>query len=226
MSIIGGALISAGGSLLSGLLGRRSQKKRDRKSHDFERQRIRMIVNDARLAGIHPLAALGHASGASNPYQVGGGDAFAQGLAESANQVGDAISRRGDKAEQKARLEVLKSEAERNKAEAAAMVAEATSRTQIARATAATRTARAQAKSGIIVAPTNTHIGRDAPPVTTGMIPMSVIEEEHGEIPALLESVMRLPDWARQSIAPVIGRAIAAGKRPHKKSKTHKSIRW
>lgn len=93
-----GALIAAGASLLGGHLNRKAQEKRDRKAHEFERTRIRTVAADAKAAGIHPLAALGAASGYQNPY--GGpvsGSTMGDGFAAAGQYIGDAIDKRGQK---------------------------------------------------------------------------------------------------------------------------------
>lgn len=74
-SVIGG-LLGFGGSLL----GSKSSKKQQQAAHHFEAQRIRMMSNDAKLAGIHPLAALGVASAYQNPYQAIPSGGMSQGL--------------------------------------------------------------------------------------------------------------------------------------------------
>lgn len=69
------ALISAGASLLGGLLGRKSQADANAQNiqlqKDFAQQGIQWKVEDARKAGIHPLYALGAQTASFAPNVVG-----------------------------------------------------------------------------------------------------------------------------------------------------------
>jgi len=56
------------------------------KKETFERQRIQMLAKDARLAGIHPLAAMGAASGYQNPFG---------GASPSGTAIGDGMAALG-----------------------------------------------------------------------------------------------------------------------------------
>lgn len=85
------ALISAGSSILGGLLGS-SEKKKDRQMQkDFAQQGIRWKVADAKAAGIHPLAALGAQTTAYAPVSVGSTD-ISTGLAQAGQDVSRAIN--------------------------------------------------------------------------------------------------------------------------------------
>lgn len=77
-----------------------------RKANAWEAQRIRMLVNDARAAGIHPLAAMGAASGYQNPH----------GLVPSATPIGfdnvggafsEALDRKGEASDRELRKRQL-----------------------------------------------------------------------------------------------------------------------
>lgn len=78
-----GPAISAGGSILGGLLGGSSQKKLWKKQYraqkEFAQHAVRWRAADARAAGISPLVAMG-----MSPYQGG--------FSGSGSPVGDAIS--------------------------------------------------------------------------------------------------------------------------------------
>lgn len=82
-----GAGISTAGSLLGGLLGGGGSpegggaKKAKHHQLDYDRRRIKAIVDGAKDAGIHPLAALG----------VSGGGGFASPVGNGGNWLGDAI---------------------------------------------------------------------------------------------------------------------------------------
>ncbi len=69
------------GPLIEGIFGQKQEKK----SEAFERQRIQMTATDAKAAGIHPLAAIGAASGYTNPFQGSSptGSAIGDGIAAS-----------------------------------------------------------------------------------------------------------------------------------------------
>lgn len=90
-SIIG-AGISAGGGILSGILGNKSSKKQQRAAQAFEAQRIRMMANDAKLAGIHPLAALGVAANYQNPHMGIGDGGFANSIGSAAQSIGSGLT--------------------------------------------------------------------------------------------------------------------------------------
>lgn len=78
-----GALISAGASLLGGLLG--NQQKAAGQEREIELQRefaqngLRWKVEDAKRAGIHPLAALGSSGAQYSPVGLGDNDSAAVG---------------------------------------------------------------------------------------------------------------------------------------------------
>lgn len=116
--IIGGALISAAGSIFT-----------NKKNRDHDARKIRMLANDARAAGIHPLAAMGQQSTYQgvNPLEgaTGAGVAMAQ--------------RKTDRENTSIARDVANSEIKRNEAEAAKMVAEATAVTTNTRLQASQR---------------------------------------------------------------------------------------
>lgn len=79
-----GSLIGAGASLLGGLLGQSSAKEARgdaerlaseniKLQRDFAQQGIRWRVEDAKAAGIHPLAALGAQTTSFSPVNISGG---------------------------------------------------------------------------------------------------------------------------------------------------------
>lgn len=118
------ALIGAGASILGGLLGSKSASKDRALQVEMAKNAIQWRVEDAKKAGIHPLSALGAATPGYAPVGDGG-------LGNAVGQAGEQISRSLDPLN-KAQLDVLRSEAERNRAEAANQVAAARSRTIIA----------------------------------------------------------------------------------------------
>lgn len=80
--IIGGALLTAGSSLLGGVMNSNSTAKTNRlqmiqaaqqteAQREFAQQGIRWKVADAKAAGIHPLAALGAQTQSYSPVSVG-----------------------------------------------------------------------------------------------------------------------------------------------------------
>lgn len=88
-----GALISAGASLLGGLLGKKSQEKAAAKGYaqqkEFAQHGIRWRVADAQAAGIHPLAALGVPLQQVSPIAVG--DTMGSAFASAGQDIGRAI---------------------------------------------------------------------------------------------------------------------------------------
>jgi len=89
-----GSIISAGASLLGGIMGSNSQEKMAKQNiqlqKDFAQQGIRWKVADAKAAGLHPLAALGAQTHSFSPISVGG-DPLSQGLASAGQDIGRAI---------------------------------------------------------------------------------------------------------------------------------------
>lgn len=76
MSVLGAAAISAGSSLLGGLMNRSSAKSDQSRNialqKEFAQNGIRWKVADAKAAGLHPLAALGASTATYTPVtQVG-----------------------------------------------------------------------------------------------------------------------------------------------------------
>lgn len=102
---LGAAAIGAGSSILGGIMGSKSKKKQQAQAQAFEAQRIRMMANDAKLAGIHPLAALGVASSYQNPAMMVSSGGMANGLAQAGRSIADGITDYGNvKRETAARL--------------------------------------------------------------------------------------------------------------------------
>lgn len=87
-----GPIISAGSSILGGILGSNSAEKQQEKNleaqREFAQHGIRWKVADAKAAGLHPLAALGAQTVPYAPVSVGG-----SGLGEGLAQAGQDISR-------------------------------------------------------------------------------------------------------------------------------------
>lgn len=83
------ALIAAGGNIIGGILGESSKNKDRALSKEFAQQGIRWKVEDAKAAGIHPLAALG-AQTTSYSAPVGAG--LAEGFAGAGQDVSRAIN--------------------------------------------------------------------------------------------------------------------------------------
>lgn len=85
-----GSLISAGTSLLGGLFSSNDAKKQIKYQKQFAKNGIQWRVEDAKKAGIHPLAALGASTSNYSPVGNGFGDAITQAGA----QIGDAVNKR------------------------------------------------------------------------------------------------------------------------------------
>lgn len=97
-----GPAIGAAASLAGGLLGQSSAaaargdaerlaSENIKLQKDFAQQGIRWKVNDAKLAGIHPLAALGANTMSFSPVSISGGADMS--LANSVSNMGQDISR-------------------------------------------------------------------------------------------------------------------------------------
>jgi len=107
--VIGGALISAGGSLLGGLLGSSGPSKFEKQmaraqfqfQQDFAKQGVRWRVEDAKAAGLHPLFALGYQPTGGSPVQIpaGGPDPMGGALAEAGQSIGRAVAAQQTKEE-------------------------------------------------------------------------------------------------------------------------------
>lgn len=92
-SILGGA-ISAGGSLIGGLLGSEAQEDANNSNYymqkEFAKNGIRWKVEDAKAAGIHPLAALGAQVSSPSASYVGD-TSLATGVAGAGQDISRAI---------------------------------------------------------------------------------------------------------------------------------------
>lgn len=91
-----GSIISAGSSLLGGLLGKSSADKQMKMQTKFAKNGIQWRVEDAKKAGIHPLAALGASTSAYSPINNGFGDAVAQ----AGNALGQEASAQAERKRQ------------------------------------------------------------------------------------------------------------------------------
>lgn len=103
--ITGGALITAGATLLSGYLGQDAQESANDANmainqqnidlqREFAKEGIRWKVEDAKAAGIHPVAALGAGGAAFSPsgITIGAEDGMAQAIGRMGQDVGRAVS--------------------------------------------------------------------------------------------------------------------------------------
>lgn len=84
------ALIAAGSSLIGGLMGNARAEKNDAMQREFAQSGIQWKVEDAKKAGIHPLAALGAQTVSYQPQQIG------TDLSTGVAQMGQDISRAVD----------------------------------------------------------------------------------------------------------------------------------
>lgn len=96
-----GAAISAIGSVAGGLLSSSSASKAAQKNYEaqkeFAQNGIRWKVEDAKAAGIHPLAALGTNSATFSPSYVAGDN----GLAQAGQYIGNAVEATATRAEKR-----------------------------------------------------------------------------------------------------------------------------
>lgn len=97
-----GQLISAGGTLLSGIIGSSSAKKQTKMQieaqREFAQNGVQWKVADAKKAGIHPLAALGAQTHSFSP--VSSSDPLPEAMASASQQIGGAITKSQNKADQ------------------------------------------------------------------------------------------------------------------------------
>lgn len=128
-----GSIISAGSSLLGGLFGKSAQEKANKQALKFQKNFIQYRVEDAKKAGIHPLAALGASANYSPVSTAGFGDSIAQAGAA----IGDGLNRSQDKKAsagmQKLNEMLITSNIDTNKAQADLYRAQALNATQEAR---------------------------------------------------------------------------------------------
>lgn len=89
-----GELISAGASLVGGIMGNNSQKQQAKANakmqKEFAQHGIRWKVADAKAAGIHPLAALGAQTVSFTPQAIGSD--LSTGIANAGQDIGRAIN--------------------------------------------------------------------------------------------------------------------------------------
>lgn len=122
-----GAALSAGGSLLGGVMSGASDKKMLKKQIKWQREqmqnRLQWTVNDAKKAGLHPLFALGGGGGFSPASVIPGQSNMGNAVADAAASMGRAIAAprptKMQDALSLAQLESVNSQTRRNDAEAA-----------------------------------------------------------------------------------------------------------
>ena len=89
-----GNLIAAGANIIGGLMSKSSQDKAAANNiklqREFAQHGIRWKVEDAKAAGLHPLAALGAQTSSFAPISVGG-DPLAGGLAAAGQDISRAV---------------------------------------------------------------------------------------------------------------------------------------
>lgn len=109
--MVWGSVISAGASLLGGVLANRSRESVNEENtalqREFAQNGISWKVADAKRAGIHPIYALGN-NGISFQPSMWSGDGIADGLAQAGQDIGRAIdSTRTSEDRVQARLNAL-----------------------------------------------------------------------------------------------------------------------
>lgn len=138
------ALISGAGSLISGIMGNRSAEAQNaaqiraiqeanRRAEQREDTRIQRVVQDARAAGIHPLAALGSPSVgtfATPMAAYGGAPISGSAVGEALSAAGAAMPAEGSTSGLQEQL--LKAQIANVNASTQQLLADATSRTKIA----------------------------------------------------------------------------------------------
>lgn len=84
------ALISAGSNIIGGIMGSRAQDKNIKLQKEFAQHGIRWKVEDAKAAGLHPLAALGAQTSSFSPVSVG--TDLSSGIAAAGGDISRAIN--------------------------------------------------------------------------------------------------------------------------------------
>lgn len=128
-----GDILGAIGSFASGFMNRSAVASQQKALGHLNTHKIRMTVNDARKAGIHPLAALGSpvaGSWASPVANTALGDAVGEGAA----RLGSAIDRGTVNELQRLQMDTERARIRNLDANTAATLADAQSRTAIASA--------------------------------------------------------------------------------------------
>lgn len=135
--IVTGALISGGAQLLGGLISSGSNSSSNAMNaqlqREFAQNGIRWRVEDAKAAGLHPLAALGTSGASASPSFVAGD--LGESIARAGQSMGDIVSRTRTATEaaiQDAQLESLKASSAKDYAQAAYWTSEAKRAGQVA----------------------------------------------------------------------------------------------
>lgn len=104
-------ILTAAAPIIAGLFGKKSKKKASTQSYDYQkefaRHGIRWKVEDAKAAGLHPLAALGANTLSFNPSQIGDSSDIWSNMGQNLQY---ALSRMKTKEEKAAQLLKLKQE--------------------------------------------------------------------------------------------------------------------
>lgn len=94
--VVAGSLISTGGSILGGLLGKKSESKASKRAYrrqkEFAQNQIQWKVADAKKAGLHPLYAMGGGSANYQPSFISGQDPMGSAISEGAQTMGRAYA--------------------------------------------------------------------------------------------------------------------------------------
>lgn len=85
------AVIAAGANIIGGILGGQERDKDRQLSKEFAQQGIRWKVEDAKAAGLHPLAALGAQTSSFSPVSVGT-PSLGEGVAGAGQDISRAIN--------------------------------------------------------------------------------------------------------------------------------------
>lgn len=120
-----GAGIGAGTDILGGQLAAAQNRQSQRFSADLQREfaqhGIQWRVEDAKRAGLHPLAALGMMPASASPMVIG--DVAGEGIAKAGQSIGSAVSQSQDqKALTVANLRLLNSQSDKYDAEKASIL--------------------------------------------------------------------------------------------------------
>lgn len=131
-----GDIISAGASLLGGVMGSNEAAKNRKMQKEFAQNSVQWRVEDAKAAGIHPLAALGATGASYTPVSSGFGDSVAQAGAAIGQGVKSSHQAKGNAKKDSAQAALIQSTINTNQAQADLHRAQALNQTAQARNTA------------------------------------------------------------------------------------------
>ena len=233
-----GPAISAGANILGGIFGAHSarkaattafnrQRELQREAWRREDRAIQTRVADAKAAGIHPLAALGHPgqSSVASAVPMAASGHMGQAISAAGANLGEGISRMFDERAQLSN-DLLRSQIRNVDASTARMLTDATSRTLLSGATSAAQGGPGSKRQDRIIVSERTGKGiRGGLTMDIGSgTPSSVVEDEYGDIVGGVHGIVRYltDDWGafRNEVAPYLNTPRRKPKRKYRTKST------